>query len=106
VARVRDGDVVAIGGCLFSRTPMALVHEIIRLRRTRLTLCRNLMCYEGELVVVAGGAQRVVTSWMGIGLPWGLSKIVRQYVESGKLLFEEWSHLALGLRFQIGSAHV
>jgi len=48
----------------------------------------------------------VVTSWMGIGLPWGLSKIVRQYVESGKLLFEEWSHLALGLRFRAAAMGV
>lgn len=105
-ARVRDGDVIAIGGCLFSRTPMALAREILRQRRRHLTLCRNLMCYEGELFVVAGEADRVVTAWMGIGLPWGLSKIVREYVESGKVLFEEWSHLALGLRFRAAAMGV
>ena len=46
-ARVADGDRIAVGGCLFSRTPMALVREILRARRTGLTLVRNLMCTEG-----------------------------------------------------------
>ena len=100
VRLVRDGDHVALGGCLFSRTPLALVREVLRQRRRGLTLARNLMCYEGELFMVAGGVGRVVTSWLGIGLPWGVSRIMRHYVESGAVAFEEWSHLALGLRFR------
>jgi glutaconate CoA-transferase subunit A len=100
VSRVRDGDHVAVGGCLFSRTPMALVRELLRQQRTGLTLSRNLMCTEGEFLMVAGRVERVVTAWMSIGLPWGVSKILRHYVESGKVALEEWSHLALGLRFR------
>jgi glutaconate CoA-transferase subunit A len=99
-ARVSDGQVVAAGGCLFSRTPLALVREILRQRRRGLTLVRNLMCTEGEFMMVAGAAERVVTAWMSIGLPWGVSRILREYVESGKVALEEWSHLALGLRFR------
>jgi glutaconate CoA-transferase subunit A len=106
VARVRDGDRVAVGGCLFSRTPMALVREILRQRRTGLTLARNLMCTEGEFLMVTGGVERVVTAWMSIGLPWGVSKILRHYVESGKVALEEWSHLALGLRFRAAAMGV
>ena len=105
-ARVKDGDHVAVGGCLFSRTPMALVREILRQRRTGLTLSRNLMCTEGEFLMVTGGVERVVTAWMSIGLPWGVSKILRHYVESGKVALEEWSHLALGLRFRAGAMGV
>ncbi len=106
MSRVRDGDDIAVGGILFSRTPLALVREIIRQRRTRLTLTRNLMCYEGELMMAAGALDRIVTAWMGIGLPWGLSRIMRERVESGKLVYEEWSHLALGLRFRAGAMGV
>jgi glutaconate CoA-transferase subunit A len=106
VGRVRDGDHVAVGGCLFSRTPMALVREILRQRRRGLTLSRNLMCTEGEFLMVAGGVERVVTAWMSIGLPWGVSKILRHYVESGAVAFEEWSHLALGLRFRAAAMGV
>jgi glutaconate CoA-transferase subunit A len=106
VARVRDGDHLAVGGCLFSRTPMALVRELLRQRRTGLTLSRNLMCTEGEFLMVTGGVERVVTAWMSIGLPWGVSKILRHYVESGKVVLEEWSHLALGLRFRAAAMGV
>jgi glutaconate CoA-transferase subunit A len=103
---VRDGDVIAAGGCLFSRTPLALVREILRTRRRELTLMRNLMCYEGEFMMVSGAARRVVTAWMGIGLPWGVSKIMREHVEGGRVALEEWSHLALGLRLRAAAMGV
>jgi glutaconate CoA-transferase subunit A len=106
VARVADGDRIAVGGCLFSRTPMALVREILRARRTGLTLVRNLMCTEGEFMMAAGAVERVMTAWMSIGLPWGVSKIMRHYVESGAVALEEWSHLALGLRFRAAAMGV
>jgi glutaconate CoA-transferase, subunit A len=106
VARVADGDRIAVGGCLFSRTPMALVREILRARRTRLTLVRNLMCTEGEFMMAAGAVERVMTAWMSIGLPWGVSKIMRHYVEGGAVALEEWSHLALGLRFRAAAMGV
>src|SRR5712691_11717839 len=65
--RVKDGDHVALGGCLFSRTPLALVRALLRRRPRGLTLSRNLMCYEGEWCLVAGAIDKIVTSWMGIG---------------------------------------
>jgi len=100
VGRVKDGDHLAIGGCLFSRTPLALLSEVLRQGRRGLTLSRNLMCYEGEWFMAAGAVAAVVTSWFGIGLPWGLSRIMREEVESGRVRYEEWSHLALGLRYR------
>jgi glutaconate CoA-transferase, subunit A len=106
VSRVKDGDHLSVGGCLFSRTPMALVREVLRNRRRALTLSRNLTCTEGELLMAAGAVTRVVTAWMSIGLPWGVSKILRHYVESGAVALEEWSHLALGLRFRAGAMGV
>src|SRR2546427_7801700 len=105
-ARVKDGDHVALGGCLFSRTPLALVRALLRRRPRGLTLSRNLMCYEGEWALVSDAVAKIVTSWMGIGLPWGLSRIVRDYVESGRVVFEEWSHLGLGLRFRAAAMGV
>ena len=100
VARIADGAHVAIGGCLYSRTPLALVRALLRRRPRGLALSRNLMCYEGEWGLVAGAVDKIVTSWMGIGLPWGISRIMREYVEGGRVVFEEWSHLGLGLRFR------
>ena len=48
-ALIRDGDHVAIGGTLYSRTPMALVFALLRQRRRHLTVSRPLACYEIEL---------------------------------------------------------
>jgi glutaconate CoA-transferase subunit A len=105
-ALVKDGDHVALGGCLYSRTPLALVWALLRRRPRRLTLSRNLMCYEGEWGMVAGAVDKLVTSWMGIGLPWGLSRIQREFVEAGRVEFEEWSHLGLGLRYRAAAMGV
>ena len=106
VARVKDGAHLALGGCLYSRTPLALVWALLRRRPTGLTLSRNLMCYEGEWGMVSGAVRKVVTSWMGIGLPWGLSRIQREFVEDGRVEFEEWSHLGLGLRYRAAAMGV
>src|SRR5260370_40439190 len=99
VGLVRDGDHIAIGGTLYSRTPMALLFELLRTGRTGLTLSRPLACHETGLFLASGAAERVVTSWVGIGLRWGLSPVLRHYVENGLARYDEWSHLALGLRY-------
>jgi glutaconate CoA-transferase subunit A len=106
VRLVRDGDHVAIGGCLFSRTPMLLVREILRQERRNLTLSRSLLCFEAEWYMAAGAVHTIVTSWQGIGLRWGLSRMLRHFVESGQVRFEEWSHLGLGLRYRAGAMGV
>jgi glutaconate CoA-transferase subunit A len=100
IGLVRDGDQIAVGGCLYSRTPLASLLEILRAGRTGLTLVRNLTCYEAELFLARGAVDKLVTSWVGIGLPWGIPKVFRHHVEQGLAEYEEWSHLALGLRFQ------
>jgi glutaconate CoA-transferase, subunit A len=97
---VQSGSNLAIGGCLYSRTPMGLLLEVLRRGRDELVLSRSLMCYEGELFLVAGAAREIVTSWMGLGLPWGISKILRAFIESGRARYQEWSHLSLGLRYK------
>lgn len=103
---VRDGDHVAIGGTAYSRTPTALVFALLRAGLGDLTLSRPLMCYEAELLLATGQASRIMTSWVGIGLRWGLARVVRDYVERGDAVYEEWSHLGIGLRYKAGAMGV
>jgi glutaconate CoA-transferase, subunit A len=102
-ALVRDGDVVAIGGCCYSRTPWAMLLEVLRAGPTDLTLARNLMCYEAELFLARGAATRLISSWVGIGLRWGTPKVFREFVERDPGIYEEWSHLTFGLRILAAS---
>jgi len=106
VTLVADGDHVAIGGCLYSRTPYAALMELLRQGRKDLILSRSLMCWEGEMFLAAGSSNHLLTSWMSIGLPWGIAKVMRRYVEQGKAELEEWSHLALALRYKAGAMGV
>jgi glutaconate CoA-transferase subunit A len=105
-ALVHDGDLVVAGGCLYARPPWAMLMELLRADRRDLTLARNLMCYEAELFLARGAASRIVASWVGIGLPWGIPKVFRQLVERDPSIYEEWSHLTLGLRFLAASMGV
>jgi glutaconate CoA-transferase, subunit A len=103
---VADGDVVVAGGCLYARPPWAMLLELVRAGKRDLTLARNLMCYEAELFLARGVASKLVASWVGIGLRWGIPKVFRQFVERDPGIYEEWSHLTLGLRFLAGSMGV
>jgi glutaconate CoA-transferase subunit A len=103
---VSDGDVVAVGGTNHARTPMALLGEVLRQGRRDLSLARPLTCFECELFIATGMASKVITSWVGIGHGWGLARVLREYVESGRITFEEWSHLGMGLRFKAGAMGV
>ncbi len=77
--------------------------ELLRAQRRDLTLGRNLMCYESELFLATGAARKLISSWVGIGLRWGIPKVFREYVERDPSIYEEWSHLSFGLRLMAAS---
>ena len=51
-------------------------------------------------------SRHILTSWFSQGIVWGVSRIMRSYTESGRARFEEWSHMAVGLRFRAGAMGV
>jgi glutaconate CoA-transferase subunit A len=103
---VRDGCIIAIGGCLYSRTPMAAIHEIIRQRFKSIKVCRGLAGFEVDLLIASGTMDHLITSWCSPGYAWGLSKVLSQSVVDGKVMFEEWSHLGIGLRLKAAAMGV
>jgi glutaconate CoA-transferase subunit A len=103
---VEDGDTVGIGGSTLSRTPMAMIWAVIRAGRKNLSCARSITSSEGELLFASGTCDHILTSWFSQGIVWGVSKVMRHYTESGKARFEEWSHMAVGLRFRAGAMGV
>ncbi|HLG73447.1 MAG TPA: CoA-transferase, partial [Chloroflexota bacterium] len=57
-------------------------------------------------LMIGGATRHLVTSWQGLGVPWGLSRILREQVEGGHVRFEEWSHFGMGLRFRAAAMGV
>jgi glutaconate CoA-transferase subunit A len=103
---VEDGDKVGIGGSTLSRTPMAMIWALIRAGRQNLSCSRSITSSEGELLFASGACDHILTSWFSQGIVWGVSKVMRHYTETGKARFEEWSHMAVGLRFRAGAMGV
>jgi glutaconate CoA-transferase, subunit A len=105
-ALVPDGASIAIGGSTLSRTPLAMVWALIRAGRRDLVCARGISSSEGELLFASGASRHLITSWFSLGIVWGVSRIMRTYTETGRARFEEWSHLAMGLRFRAGAMGV
>jgi len=99
---VQDGDTVGIGGSTMSRTPMAMIWQLIRERKKNLVCCRGITSSEGDWLFASGASNHIVTSWFAQGILWGLSKVMRHHLETGKARFDEWSHMAMGMRFRAG----
>ena len=105
-ALIPDGASVGIGGSTMSRTPMAMIWALIRARRKDLLCARSITSSEGELLFASGTSRHILTSWFSQGIVWGVSRIMRLYTESDRARFEEWSHMAVGLRFRAGAMGV
>ncbi len=100
IALIPDNVHVAIGGCHYSRTPMASIWEIIRQKKKGLVFSKSITATEGDLLLVAGTTRHIITSWFSPGVTWGVSRIMRHFVQSGEAIYEEWSHMSLGLRYR------
>jgi glutaconate CoA-transferase, subunit A len=102
-ALIKDGNHVAIGGCMMSRTPMALLWALVRAGRRNLTFSRNIVSSDGDIIFASGIGRKIITSWFSQGIVWGISRVMRHWVETGRAEFEEWSHLSMGLRYRAGA---
>ncbi len=100
---VVDGAHIALGGVQYNRVPIAVLRELIRAGKKNLTVSRGLMSFEADFLLVSGVMKTAITSWLSGAVTYGLSPIVRAYLESNRAAFEEWSNLAMGLRFMAGA---
>jgi glutaconate CoA-transferase subunit A len=103
---VQDGASVGIGGSTMSRTPMALIWALIRARKKHLTCSRSIVSTDGDLLFGSGVCDHMITSWFAQSILWGLSKVMRHHVEKGLARYDEWSHMAVGMRFRAGAMGV
>ncbi|MEM3858723.1 MAG: CoA-transferase, partial [Candidatus Micrarchaeaceae archaeon] len=71
-----------------------------------LKVVRTMMSFEAEFLATSGAANKLITSWVAIAGPLGISRKISSMTASGKIEFEEWSHMGILLRFLAGSMGV
>lgn len=82
-ALVADGAMVALGGGLSARLPMALVRELVRQRRTGLHLVGSAHSIDVDLLVAAGAVRRCEESYVGFEQDLGLAPAYRAAAQEG-----------------------
>ncbi|MEO5882698.1 MAG: CoA-transferase [Caldimonas sp.] len=103
---IKDGDTVGVGGSTLSRTPMAMIWQLIRSGKKGLQVSRSIVSSEGDLLFASGICDHITTSWFSQGIVWGVSKVMRHHVENKLARYDEWSHMAMGMRFRAGAMGV
>jgi glutaconate CoA-transferase, subunit A len=85
VALVRDGAMVALGGGLCARLPMAMVRELIRQGRRGLHLIGSAHSIDVDLLVATGAVRRCEESYVGFEQDLGLAPGYRRAAEAGTI---------------------
>jgi len=101
---VHDGDFLFIGGYI-CRTPFAAIHEIIRQRKTELTITRSNAADDFDMMIGAGVVRRFVATFLSLGF-YGLGRCYRRSLEQGiphKIEVEEFTNLSLPMMLMAGS---
>ncbi len=99
VAEIAPGSLVGIGGLTLYRRPVAAVREIARAGIGNLTLLGLTLGFEADLLVGAGLARRVRTSYFGLEA-FGLAPMFTQAAGDGNLevVEETEASIVFGLR--------
>lgn len=84
-AYVTDGAVVALGGGLSARLPMALVRQLVRDGRRDLHLVGSAHGLDVDLLVGAGAVRRCEESYVGFEQDLGLAPAYRRAAERGAI---------------------
>jgi glutaconate CoA-transferase subunit A len=82
---VTDGAMVALGGGLSARLPMALVRELIRQGRRDLHLVGSAHSIDVDLLVAAGAVRRCEESYVGFEQDLGLAPAYRRAAQDGSI---------------------
>jgi glutaconate CoA-transferase subunit A len=84
-AQVSDGAIIALGGGLSARLPMALVRELIRQGRRGLHVVGSAHGIDVDLLVAAGALRICEQSYVGFEQDLGLAPAFRRAAESGAI---------------------
>jgi glutaconate CoA-transferase subunit A len=88
VGLIESGASIALGGNTFHRAPGAVIHELLRQRKTGLTLIKTAGSYDVDLLAGTGALERAILAYAGFETL-GLAPRFRKMVESGQVTLQE-----------------
>ncbi len=98
---VADGGYIGCDLTYFIRGPNALIHEIIRQRRTHLWFCAK-YCYAEAVLLLGGGCvSRIDVGFAAVG-----ERVLTEAMKAGHLTLTEWTNDSLTLRLLGGAMGV
>jgi glutaconate CoA-transferase subunit A len=97
---VKDGDIIAFGGALSVREPIAFIRELIRQRVKDLHTVGTAHGFDIDLAVGGGIVKYVQNTYVGFEFDFGLAPNFRRAVEKGEVISKEdgCNSLIYGLR--------
>ncbi|MDF1540157.1 MAG: hypothetical protein P1Q69_14775, partial [Candidatus Thorarchaeota archaeon] len=102
---VPDGAGLFWGGFGYQRAPIAFSHELVRQKKRNITVYTCGSEVDLEIMAGAGVASRFEIAFSAIEAL-GLSNNIRRRVSEGKLQVEDYTNLAMALRFLGGAMNV
>ena len=104
-SRVPDGCTIGLGGLSMNSSPMALVRELIRQHKKDLAVVAIVNGMAVDWLIAAGCVRKVISGLVSFeGM--GLAPHFRRAVESGSIVFEEYSEYLLIARLKAASANL
>lgn len=89
VQTVQNGSVVALGGNVLHRAPMAAVYELARQKKENLRLIKTAGAMDVDLLCFAGCVQSVDAGFISYETEFGLAQHYRKAVQSGTVTGNE-----------------
>ena len=97
---IHDGDYIGIGGFGANRTPVSVLHEMLRQGKKNLGLAGHTATHDFQILVAGNCINRCDSAYI-VGLEArGLSKIARKAVESGAVELCEHTNASLTWRYK------
>lgn len=85
IGMISDGDLVALGGNVLHRAPMAAVRELVRQKKKNLKLVKTAGAMDVDMLCLAGSVASVDAGFISYETQYGLAQHYRKGVQSGTI---------------------
>ncbi len=99
---IPDGSHIALGGFAIARNVIAIVHELIRQKKSNLTVSQGVAGLDTDLLVGAGLVSRLIIGGGSLDR-FGPVHCINRAREAGSLAFEDWTSLSICFRYLAGA---